>query len=55
MNVLLAPLLYVMNEMDAFYCFKRMIVYIIPTYVKKSPDVLKSEFGMKGSKKNVFY
>lgn len=33
MNVLLAPLLYVMPELDAFYCFESFVTHVCPTYV----------------------
>ncbi|KNC83497.1 hypothetical protein SARC_04253 [Sphaeroforma arctica JP610] len=33
MNVLLAPFLYVMPELDAFYCFHRLLHRHIPSYV----------------------
>ncbi|KJE91044.1 mitotic check point protein [Capsaspora owczarzaki ATCC 30864] len=38
MNVLLAPLLYVMPELDAFYCFSRLILTCLPAYVQPTLD-----------------
>jgi cell cycle arrest protein BUB2 len=35
MNVLAAPFLYVMSEVEAFYAFKRFITKMCPTYVIK--------------------
>lgn len=34
MNVLAAPLLYVMPELDAFYCFSAFITKTCPLYVQ---------------------
>lgn len=33
MNVLAAPFLYVMSELEAFFCFKRFIMHVCPMYV----------------------
>lgn len=35
MNVLAAPFLYVMSEVEAFFAFKRFITKMCPTYVIK--------------------
>jgi cell cycle arrest protein BUB2 len=36
MNVLAAPLLFVMPEPDAFYCFRRLCTEIAPMYVRQN-------------------
>lgn len=38
MNVLLAPLLYVMPELDAFYCYNALLTRQCPRYVLKNMD-----------------
>eukprot|EP00003_Mantamonas_plastica_P025922 TRINITY_DN5168_c0_g2_i2.p3 TRINITY_DN5168_c0_g2~~TRINITY_DN5168_c0_g2_i2.p3 ORF type:complete len:106 (-),score=24.71 TRINITY_DN5168_c0_g2_i2:423-740(-) len=38
MNVLLAPFLYVMPEVDAFYAFERFVKMHLPRYVYPSLD-----------------
>jgi cell cycle arrest protein BUB2 len=34
MNVLLAPLLFVLPELDAFYCLSHLITHSFPLYVQ---------------------
>ncbi len=36
MNILLGPLLYIMPELDAFYCFNVLIAECCPNYVSKN-------------------
>lgn len=38
MNVLLAPFLYIMSEVDSYYCFRSLVQHRIPRYVMKNLD-----------------
>jgi len=38
MNVLLAPILFVMPELDAFYTFSRLMSKVCPLYVRGNFD-----------------
>ena len=38
MNVLLAPFLYAMSEVDSYYCFRSLIKHRIPRYILKNLD-----------------
>eukprot|EP00834_Sanchytrium_tribonematis_P000980 NODE_20_length_44879_cov_0.624654.p27 type:complete len:213 gc:universal NODE_20_length_44879_cov_0.624654:3593-2955(-) len=42
MNALLAPFLYTMNEVDAFYSFSQLIQNKCPTYVQKNTEGVRA-------------